>query len=399
MIRVLFVDDEPKLLHGLQRMIAGSDVDWEAEFAESGPAALAALARQPFDVVVSDMRMPEMDGATLLEDVKKLYPDTVRIVLSGYSEQSLVLRSIGVAHRYLAKPCALDDLQNVITRAITLRRILSAPSLRGLVSQLSTIPSMPRIYEELTSEIESPLRSLKELGAIVAQDPAMTAKILHIVNSAFFGLPRQISDPSQAVCLLGLDVLKSLAMSVHVFAQLSPGSLRELGFETLWDHSAEMGTIAKAIAGAEGCGRDVCDQALTGGLLQDVGKLILAVNQTERYREALRLVTERGISHCAAEQEVFGATHAEVGAYLLGLWGLPEATVEAVAFHHQPALCQTSGVVPLTAVHVANALHCARARPHDDQPPPELDQAYLRKCGLGDRWATWRAQYLSRKLS
>jgi putative nucleotidyltransferase with HDIG domain len=321
-----------------------------------------------------------------------------RIVLSGYADQSLVLRSVGVAHRYLAKPCALDDLQNIISRAMALRRMLANSSLRALVSQLSTIPSLPRVYQELMAEIQSSTASLKELGQIVAQDVAMTAKILQIVNSAFFGLPRRVADPVQAVCLLGIDVLKALVMTVHVFPEPSVGSLKELGLHDLWKHSAETAALAKALASAEGCEREVCDHALMAGLLHDAGKLILAANQTERYREALRLSAERGIEPCAAEQEVFGATHAEVGAYLLGLWGLCESTVEAVAFHHQPALCQTTGFVPLTAVHVANALHDARARPDDEQPPRGLDQDYLRKCGLGDRWATWRAQYLNGNL-
>jgi putative nucleotidyltransferase with HDIG domain len=395
MTRVLFVDDEPKLLRGLQRMLSGADCDWETEFAQSGREALTLLEKRPFDVVVSDMRMPEMDGATLLDEVRQRYPHIARIVLSGHSEHTLVLRSVGVAHRYLAKPCELDDLRSVVTRAIALRQVLADSSLRALVSQLCKIPSMPQVYRELLAQIQCPNKSLNDLGAIVAQDVGMSVKILQIVNSAFFGLPRHVPDPVQAVCLLGLDVLRALVVTIHIFAELPLDGVDDLGLRNLWKHSTETGAMAKMIASAQGCDREACDHALMAGLLHDTGKLILAASQTQRYREALRLAEERAMPPLAAERDVFGATHAEVGAYLLGLWGLPDPTVEAVAFHHRPADCEAIAVTPLTAVHVANALQHAHHRTNAEGPPDGLDTAYLEHLGLAERWPAWRDQCLS----
>jgi putative nucleotidyltransferase with HDIG domain len=395
MTRVLFVDDEPKLLRGLQRMLAGADCDWETAFAQNGREALTLLERQAFDVVVSDMRMPEMDGATLLDEVRQRYPDVARIVLSGHSERTLVFRSVGVAHRYLAKPCELDDLRSVVTRAIALRRVLADSGLRSLVSQLCKIPSMPQVYRELMARIQCPNKSLRDLGAIVAQDVGMTAKILQIVNSAFFGLPRHVPDPVQAVCLLGLDVLQALVVTIHIFAELPLDSVDDLGLGNLWNHSTETGAIAKLVASAQGCDREVCDHALMAGLLHDTGKLILAANQTQRYRQALRLAEERAMPPLAAERDVFGATHAEVGAYLLGLWGLPDPTVEAVAFHHRPAECGVPTLTPLTAVHVADALQHAHHEANDGASSDRLDTEYLEQLGLADRWPAWRDQCLA----
>ncbi len=395
MIRVLFVDDEPKVLRGLQRMLAGADSDWETEYAPGGREALTLLAQRPFDVVVSDMRMPEMDGAALLNEVMRLYPHIVRIVLSGHSERELILRSIGATHQYLAKPCDATQLRSVITRTTALRRVLADSSLCSLVSQLCKIPSMPQVYRELMAQIQSPNTSLKDLGAIVAQDVGMTAKILQIVNSAFFGVPRHIPDPVQAVCLLGLDVLRALVVSIHIFTELPLDGVDDLDLGNLWNHSTETGAIAKMIASAQGCDREVCDHALMAGLLHDTGKLILAANQTQRYRKALRLAKERAMPPLAAEREVFGTTHAEVGAYLLGLWGLPDPTVEAVAFHHRPAECGAVAVTPLIVVHVADALEHARHGAGDEQSPHGLDTEYLARLGLAERWPVWRDQCLA----
>jgi putative nucleotidyltransferase with HDIG domain len=394
MIRVLFVDDEPKLLRGLERMLAGADCEWEAEFAAGARDALGLLAQRPFDVVVSDMRMPEMDGASLLDEVRQRYPDVARIVLSGHSEHTLVLRSVGVAHRYLAKPCELDELRGVVTRAMALRRVLADPPLRALVSRLCIVPSMPEVYQELTAQIQCPERSLRELGAIVARDVGMTAKILQIVNSAFFGLPRHVSDPVQAVCMLGLDVLQALVMTIHVFTELPRDSVEDLGLENLWNHSTKTGALARTIATALGCNREACDHALMAGLLHDAGKLILAANQALRYRRALCRAQDQALPPLTAERDEFGTTHAEVGAYLLGLWGLPDPTVEAVAFHHRPADCGGLTITPLTAVHVANALQHAQQGPDADRPPDGLDLEYLQQLGLADRWPAWRGQCL-----
>lgn len=394
MIRVLFVDDEPKVLRGLERMLTAVDCDWESEFAAGGREALALLAQRPFDVVVSDMRMPEMDGAALLNEVMRLYPLIVRIVLSGHSDRDLILRSIGATHRYLAKPCDANELRSVVTRAMSLRRFLADTRLRALVSQMSRVPSMPQAYREMMAQLQSPQKSIKELGAIIAQDVGMTAKILHVVNSAFFGLPRQVSDPTQAVCLLGIDVLRALVMTIHIFTEAPQEAIKSAGLQGLWNHSTETGAIAKMVASNRGWDHTLCDHALVAGLLHDAGKLVLAVNCPTQYVEALRRAREEGIECPDAERDVLGGTHAQVGAYLLGLWGLPDPVVEAVAFHHCPSDCEALGPTPLAAVHVANALQHARAEEGRDPRTDRLDMEYLRQLGLAECWPKWHDRFL-----
>ena len=341
-----------------------------------GEAALKELSLGSFDVVVSDMRMPHMDGAQLLGEVKERYPQVVRIVLSGHSELETILRSVGPTHQYLAKPCDPDKLKAVITRACALRDLLGDNTLRELASQMSSIPSLPKTYTEIVEELQSPEASIQRIGQIVSKDVGMAAKILQLVNSAFFGLRHNVSDPAQAASFLGVDTIKALVLSVHVFSQLKFADVDGLCLETLWNHSALAGALAKRISAEEGGSEQLRGDALTAGLLHDSGKLILAANLPDRYSEVLKVVRDDGVPLWEAERKHLGATHAELGAYLLGLWGLPDPIVEAVAFHHAPSRCPVEGLTPLLAVHVANALLRTPNRSADPSDIPCLDVEY-----------------------
>jgi len=391
MKRILFVDDEPNLLAGLRRMLRPMREEWEMGFASGGEEALGFLANEPFDVVVSDMRMPGMDGAQLLSEVKQRYPQVVRIVLSGHSEKETVFRSVGPAHQYLAKPCDPRQLKDVISRACALRDLLSEDSLRNLVSQMSTIPSLPETYTEIVKELQSPEASIKEVGQIISKDVGMTAKVLQLVNSAFFGLRRHVSDPAQAASFLGVDTLKALVLSIQVFSHFDAVEIEGLCLDTLWTHSVMTGALAKRIAAVEDVPEELRDHAFLAGLLHDAGKLIIAANLAEPYSKILAAVEHERLAFAEAERRILTNTHAEVGAYLLGLWGLADPIVEAVAFHHEPSRCMGEGFTPLTAVHVADALYHESSRPGDAKVSV-LDTEYLEQLGLADRLPAWRGR-------
>lgn len=389
MRRVLFVDDEPRVLEGLQRMLRPMRREWEMSFAEGGPAALELLRAQPPDVVVSDMRMPGMDGAQFLAEVQRLHPQTVRIVLSGHSDQEMIMKSVGPAHQFLAKPCTADSLRETVGRACALRDLLENDSLQKLVSQIPTLPTLPTLYTELLEEIQNSDASIKRVGEIISRDIGMTAKILQLVNSAFFGLRRIVSNPAEAAMLLGLDTIMSLVLSIHVFSKFTPGSVRGFSAEALWSHSMRVGRWARVIAKAETRDRKLAEDSFTAGLLHDVGRLILAVTLPRWYEEALAQAESEGVADTEAELSVFGTTHAEVGGYLLGLWGLPDSIVEAVAFHHQPTKCPAMSFTPLTAVHAADYFEhlsaFGRAR-----TPVAPDTEYLAQLGFDARLAVWQ---------
>lgn len=393
MKHILFVDDEQRILDGLRRMFRPMREEWHAVFAPSGPAALDELAKTLFDVIVTDMRMPGMDGAQLLSEVRKRYPSVVRIVLTGQSDRETTLRSVGQTHQCLSKPCDPDELKRTVMRAFALRELLLNESVRSLVAGMQSLPSVPTLYTELVSEIESPTSSMESVATIMSKDIGMTSKVLQLVNSAFFGLPKVITSPTQAISLLGLDTIKSLVLGIQIFSAYRGAQGSHFQIETLWKHSLATGKLARIIVEQEHGSPNVADIACTAGLLHDVGVMVLAANIPEYAGDILESAKLTGANLSDVERERLGATHAEVGAYLLGLWGLGDGIVETVAFHHAPAQCLNRTFGPLTAVHVANGLVREDLTGKEDSSPPRVNCDYLRALGLVDRLPQWRESY------
>ncbi len=387
--RILFVDDEGSILDGLQRLLRPYRNEWEISIAKSGREALALLEKTPCDVVISDMRMPEMDGATFLGHVMKLYPETIRFILSGHSDQELIYRSLGATHQYMAKPCEAEILINTIARAFALRNILHKPSLKKLVSQIKVIPSLPDLYLQVVQELKSANASVQKVGELISKDIGMSAKILQLVNSAFFGLRHRVTNPAQAVSLLGMDVLKALILVVHVFSRLDHSGLEDLPLESLWQHSLLVGHCAQAVVKNQNVEKKTADDAFMAGLFHDIGKLVLAVNLPQQYRKVLELARNQYVPCLEAENQVFEATHADVGAYLLGLWGFGDPVIEACAFHHQPSLCVGLKFSSLTAVHIANVFDNQQKHPTALLAANKLDEAYIEQLGFKGRWPEW----------
>ena len=355
-MNVLFVDDESNVLSGLRRLLRGQRSEWDMEFASSGSEALQLMEKRPVDVIVSDMRMPHMNGAELLAKVAKDYPKTVRLILSGQSENEKILRSIGPAHQFLSKPCDPDVLIATIQRACGLQNQLQHPTLRQVVAQISFLPSLPALYRNLVHELESDSSSMEQIGAMIGGDIAMSAKVLQLVNSSFFGLAQHVSCPKHAVALLGLNVIRPLVLLAGAYSQCDNPDLDGYSLEKSIQHSLSVATLARKIASSQSSNNQLIDDSFIAGMMHDIGKLILAVNMRERYQEILLRARDTKTSIWRTEIETLGTSHAEIGAYLLTLWGFPNSIVEAVAWHHQPSLMPSPIFSPLTAVHFANAL-------------------------------------------
>jgi len=388
--RILFVDDEPMVLRGLQRTLRKMRESWDMAFASSAQEALAILDNNPMDVIISDMKMPEMDGTQLLAQVKQRHPHVVRLILSGHVEQETTIKSVRFAHQCLSKPCDVEVLKQTLAKLFALRDILSDESIKKIVSQIESLPSLPAIYTQIMAEMQSDDPSIKNVGAIISRDISMTAKILQVVNSVFFGLPQKISNPQQAVMLLGLETIKSLVLSVKIFSEFSQKKNSWFNLDAIFNHSISVSTHAKAIVKSEKMDQEVINYSLMAGLLHDLGKLILATNFKDTYRQLLTESQNSTHELWELEHETFGTSHAEIGAYLMGLWNLENPIIEAIAFHHCPAKSVSTQMGLLAAVHVANALDHAVGLAQDQQMDLQYDDEYLDRLGVANRIPEWR---------
>jgi len=391
---VLFVDDEAGVLDGLRRMLFPLRREWNQLFAGSGAEALRILDEQPVDVIVSDMRMPEMDGAALLREVRARHPEVIRFILTGQTDDEAVYRTVGNAHQFLMKPCPAKVLKNAISRALTLRERLANPAVTKLVTETGELPAIPEVYRQLCEELNSPEGSVANIGRIIEKDPGMTAKILQLVNSAFFGLRRPVSTATQAVAMLGLETIRSLVLSVGLFSHFEQRQFAEgFSLHTLWTHGMETARAARMICDMEKISPAETDALYTAALLHDTGEALLASGQPEYYSHCADFAELNGVSLEDAEREVFSCTHAELAAYLLGIWSLPDIIVEAVLFHHHPDEVTGEGLHGPMVVYCADLLCRETDRVWSVDPDMERPLTLLHATGLEERFAAWHQRW------
>ncbi|MEO5954364.1 MAG: response regulator [Nitrospiraceae bacterium] len=387
--RVLFVIGEPATLASLQSMLAPLSNEWEMEFVAKEEDALAILAQSSVEVILSDIHLTGMGGLQLLAEVKSRAPRVIRIASSSCAHRATIVSALEVAHQFIPMPFTAEVLQATIARAGALGARLTNESLRTLIAGIRTLPSLPHLYQELVAAMGSSSASADAATRIISQDMAMVSKLLQVVNSTFFGLRRTISSPAHAVALLGIDSVKALVLSVQVFAQFEGSKRAPIPLETMWKHGLITGTSARDIAKSQDVGSLGVEGAFMAGLLHDIGLLVLSTNYPEQYGEVLANLRHDRLSVCDAEQAVFKTSHEDVGAYLLGLWGVSDAIVEAVAFHHHPGECFQEGFSLLAAVHVANALEESSDPTTTNGIPTPIDREYLTACGLTEDLSGW----------
>jgi putative nucleotidyltransferase with HDIG domain len=386
MKRVLLVDDELPMLDALRTQLQRMADRWDMHFVESGERAIEELERGVFDVVVTDMRMPRMDGAELLRIVSERWPDVIRIVLSGHPESEQTLRLVPYAHQYLSKPCEPKQLEAVIDRCLRLHQLLRQQNLRAVVGRIKKLPAMPRVYTQLRAALATDTVTTGDVARIVAADAVVAAKVLHLVNSAFFRLARRITNIEQAVTYLGFVAIRNLTLSVEVFSSWPEGgAATKLNVERLHSHVHLVAGAARALAGAG----VTADDALLAGLLHDIGYWVLAQECAPELERSIETAAQLGIPLHQAERQVIGASHAEIGAYLLGIWGLPYPVIDAVAHHHTPYSVKASEYDLLAALATAHSLV-----PADDSAAfetklvsdPKVDAEYLLATNAPFSW-------------
>jgi HD-like signal output (HDOD) protein/ActR/RegA family two-component response regulator len=379
-IRVLFVDDEPLVLRALGRMAHGMREECDAAFASSGEEALTLMAGRPFDVLVSDMRMPGMDGAAVLTQAERRFPSIARIILSGYTQYESALRALPVCHRFLSKPLRAEDLRLVLLRTSALHRLLSDPTLRELVGEAKELPARPQVYFQLRSALANPSSSMRAIARIVERDAGITGRLLRTVNNAFFAPASRITSAQQAISHLGTELMTGLVLSLECFGNFEDMLAQcELIPESLERKAYLTATITAELLGDETQRQD----AFLAALLHDCGLLLLAARRPAMVSEAVRVARQDATPLHVAERKLWGTTHAQIGAYLLGLWGLPYPVVEAVASCHAPSKSEGPEFDVGGAVYMAAAL--AEAAMAGDTSAVELDADFVQRMQLAGR--------------
>lgn len=388
----MFVDDDPNVGQAMRRMLRPMRKEWDMAFANSGQEALDTMERDgAFDIIVSDMQMPGMHGSELLANVMKLYPQTVRFALSGEAGGDSMIRTAAIVHQFMTKPCDPGSLIEAINGAFALREQLHNKRLQQLLFDMGGVPSVPKLYQEVLQEMQSPDPSLSAIGKLIEKDAGMSAKVLQIVNSASLGISQRITNVVQAATLLGISNIRNLVLMAEAFYPAQEQNLpANFSLDALWNQSLRVASAARRIAEVEADDKKIADDAFTAGLLHDIGQIILATRKTEEFGEVLERAYNTGKPLTDIERDEFGATHGEIGGYLLELWGLPDAIVEAITFHDVPSGTRGEEFTALSALHVA-CYFCKGMNEKNDGTSTsfDFDSLYVERIGFSDRTEIW----------
>ncbi|XPV77533.1 MAG: HDOD domain-containing protein [Desulfovibrio sp.] len=334
LVKILFVDDEPNVLSSIRRMLFPIRKEWQMQFADSGAKALELMEKTRFDVLVTDIRMPEMSGAELLGIVREKHPHTIRIALSGQVDLNDVIKSIRAVHQYIAKPCSSDELIARINGALQSKRVLSDEKMQSLISEIETLPVVPEVFTAIENELNAEEPSIEVIADLISMDVGLVAKLLKLINSPYFGLNSEVKTVFQAIMMLGIDCIRTLLLTTHLFSMYKSDALPQMSLKMLWEHCFRVSNIARLIAEYEGFPKNEIIKIRMAALLHDVGKLVLTTDFSEQYKDVLKLVEADKGTIFECERIVFGTTHAEVGAYLMGLWGISGDIVHGIGYHH-----------------------------------------------------------------
>ncbi len=339
------------------------------------------------DGVIVALTTEKGSEVDFLRQIIVIRPGAFRLVRAADRKLIQVLGNDPFTHHVPLDP-EPETWENILDRCVLMRTWMETPSLKSLIGKMRKLPTLPRVYTRVVDELNSPEASLAKVAEIVAEDPVVTAKLIQLVNSSFFGLKQPIVSPTDAVMFLGADRVKGLILVARVFSQFDAKQIASLELDQLWNHAMKTGAYAQSIAKWEAKDPRVTGTAFTAGLLHDVGKLMLAGNLPDEYRSVIEISKRDQIPICAAEMQVFGTTHAELGGVLMGLWGLPLELVQSVGWHHAPDLSGDRKFTVLTAVHAANAI--ASESGEGGARKKIFDADYLAHVGLSDRRNQWR---------
>jgi len=400
--RILFIDDELEPLDKIKAALASESGVWQLEFSNHPEQALEEVLANPPAIVVADLRMPQMEGSHLLARVESEQPGVQRFLMADPKDEAFLENALnGTAHA-LPKPCPSETLKAAFRRALAVESWLGSEKARRIVSKVGSFPTLPAVYLKVIAALNSRDASAETISEAIAGDLAISARLLQVVNSSYFSPGEKISSIVEAVTVLGTETAKNLALAVQVFGSEGKSAEQRALIDQVWRHSMAVAAAGRRIMASERADANAVEEAYTAGLFHDIGKLILFESVPEEHAQARKLAREKQMPLYRAETEIIGCNHAEVGAYLLGRWGMSVQVIEAAAFHHEPGEAiggGGGGLSLLATTHAANALVWERHAGDLAQAESERDEAYLEESGYADSWPRWRLVAAGREVA
>lgn len=345
---ILFVDDEKAILNSIRREFFGSP--YKIYVASSGKEALEILEETPIHLIVSDMKMPGMDGYELLKKVKILYPSVIRLILSGFTDEKTVFKSIynNLAKLFITKPWKKDDFRKAIEDVFKTEELLSNNLTLKFVMEIGKLPTIPSILTKISEVIENDNHSIDEIVELIESDITLSSEVLRIINSSFYGI--KTASVKNAVLSLGLVNIKTIITTAEVFKSGHDFYNKNL----IWEHSNLTNNILIELYNKI-LNKKIPDYYSTAGLLHDIGKVTFFKIYNEEYDELYKPEENFNLEEInKLEKEKFNVSHEELGGYLLRWWDIPYAIVESALYHHNPMLSSEVNRELVSMIHIAD---------------------------------------------
>ncbi len=334
--RVLFVDDDSSVLNVIRDTLF--QTEFEIITAQSAHEAIELIEQEHIDLIISDIRMPGMDGIQLLETVKKKWPSIIRVMLCAYNDESTALQSLtnGLVTTYFPKPWDTTELKDDIIRLLKIHKTFKNEKMMNLMNRLERLPSLPMLYQYFMNAFHREA-TFEEFADIIKQDVAVATKILHIANSAFY---RRLGEPTasieHAIMTMGLNAVKNIVLAVTLSTQKPLTNQQVQHFQDIINHSSIVNKYIQLFYKIKFL-KPINSKFNSVGITHDIGKIILLQYFPERFEKIKQHQVQNPYMtfyDCELDLGYAGNTHTEIGAFLLNLWNLPQISIEVALFHH-----------------------------------------------------------------
>jgi len=388
--KILFVDDEVPILKSLNRLFM--DTDYEVFTADSGKEALEILATEKIDMIITDMRMPEMDGCQLLQRVKELYPSSLRIILSGYADKNTILEALqkNIAKLYILKPWENDKLILLVDQLFETENILRDSNLLSLINNVDDLPTLKSSYLHIMDLIDTDA-DLVKIASAIERDHSVATKILHIINSAFYEV--KTGSVKHAIAYLGLSNIRNILLATSIVDSFNMSGIYGTRLDMLWSHAFICSKIVNLIY-EKLLLKKLSEHEASAGLLHNIGIVLLLKLYPEKYIEIFQRAEKEKNGLLPIEQESLHVTHQQTGGYLLRWWELPHPIIEAALYHHTPF---ATGIINRELIYAINIAQHYASMILKNQLPDTLDPTVFHALGISKSQFEDEISYLSIK--